>query len=1044
MRRRLSILTLICCSLLCTVVGVSDVWAIDANINGGYDNLIKDSNQCTGPNCGAPKVSHKPIAFGYRVSLVDKYGKQIDKTDSVDYWSDWGSEQNNSPYSYNVYYGYSFLAANGNEAWKRASAGGIYSKIHYYQNQMPKTSSLASRGNLITTADPYKGNYYKDTLVDNYKTDIKKVFGNCGNIDKNVIIYTRADGSPTGGSQGDSCYHNNYAKFAYVAMKSAIDKEDFSVFIDMIKKTGFEKNNKNDQDIIVKAREYTLMIEPLSAIYRNAENYTFVGTSYDLALMNFFSSYNYGWSYSRFSYLNPIVFASGKGTRAGITLTTEGNNSTDKLSISSSNSGVFLINISEISKNPCNLQVQSAYTQFKKDNDKAKYNSSVKTACESEGISNCSYLYADNYDKYGIEPSTIASCKAPTCESTYHNYITKNKTAKNFIDNLLNDIDNTLFKNDVNVTSASKNVKKGTHIWGAQAAINFGTLNGISSGTTLNACRAYDCATLLKTYGTDSAKILDKLFNTNNIKYPLLKEENYDELGIDPSCDALPPDCYAKQEGSCSSSAPLVFSDYNASRTSFDAHEKCIRKGIAYYDDNQGNLQTSKNTRYTTIAGPDIFCSETVTFDLPKESDMITKAGRVFQWGTNIQTTTNNGNDDDVKTFGTMTIEQTCYTKEVSKKISIGTKFDWKKENKINTKISIKYTDPTNKYEIDENKSLEPILNEGSIQYDKNYMNSQGEIKKATDRFTISATYRFDYNLEFKWYSDKSDKYEAKNNLSLNDVNKNFNYVFIGYGLPTSLATSDGTYKENLDVLIKDIGTDGRFDKFVKNINKNNSNENENDSFEYSCSFKIHNETFGNECCTKEGEIIPNAPSYCGKCEGDGEPEGLDVVFRTIDLMDSNSEEELDRAFPGMSGTGVTNGTRKMGANWDKVYSADNGAQNIFNILSNSIYSKKEPMYHINLNVSLIKKIREANNSLRRDGGDPYTDMTYESGALVGGTGLKASENNGYRGYIFDEITNSAESAFLNWLVREGALDTNCMDGKRHVIGCQQEWWNEE
>lgn len=769
---------------------------------------------------------------------------------------------------------------------------------------------------------------------------------------------------------------------------------------------------------------YYIQIEPLTQYgnYANGKNYIFYGTVADFYKKNssitlayrdgFAKMYTAGISSSKdYPPKKYVASTSPKYDLIGQT------NKDGKYYAS----GVSFISLKEYAQNDCPTQVREAYTTYQKDKNAEKYNLAVSNACDQLG--GCNHLKATNYSKYGINPKTITSCAIPTCEDTYSEYI-KDKTAIEFINTFLTNNNPPSW----NISDSSKDkIKKGTHIWGAQAYTLF------DKQKDQKACSIYSCSDLLTIYGTSdtTAQKLDILFNKpDDIKYPLLKKDNYKILQVEPSCDPLPTNCYAKTEGNCSASGALVFSDYDSEKTTSDEHEKCIRKGIAYYDKNQGNLQFSKNERYSTIAGQEIFCSETVTFDLPKESDSILKAGKVFQWGTNIQTETNNGSDSDVKTFGIMTIKQTCYTALESKqKINKGKKFEWD-DSKIKTKININYTDPTESYKIESAEYLSPIIN--TVTYGDN-MNSNGELINQSDRFTITAVYNFDYNKNFEWYSDKSDKHKNKDATTKNKDNEKA-YVFIGYGLPTSFSTPDGTYDSSLTAIITDIGTNGRFNRFVENI------LNQSNGFNYSCSFKIHNESFGSECCTKEGEIIPNAPAYCGKCEGDGKPKGLDVVFRPLELMNTNSSEELDKAFPGMSGTGVTDGSRKMGANWAKLTQEE-----IFDVLDSTVYSNDKPMYEITLNVSTIQKIRQWNKAARQHDIDPYTDMTALTDEQNKDDG---NDSYGHTGYVFINHQTDGNvdgvnvmSRFLGQLFRDGNLKSTCLSGSsitNHTYKCQQ------
>lgn len=295
----------------------------------------------------------------------------------------------------------------------------------------------------------------------------------------------------------------------------------------------------------------------------------------------------------------------------------------------------------------------------------------------------------------------------------------------------------------------------------------------------------------------------------------------------------------------------------------------------------------------------------------------------------------------------------------------------------------------------------------------------------------MTATYNLTYGDAFKWYSNRSKK-DATNSMSEipNNVKEQYEekdgmlgpYRFIGYGLPTSFITPTnlaGTYDYGYDLSSKSgngklfaevsqIGTKNRngngyhFDKMVKfAITDDDTNTNDGKIY-YSCGFDINNHIFGYE----------DEPCEEGTCDT---PKGLDVVFRTIDLMNDKSDDELHRAFPGMSGNG-----RDMGANWSEIYDIEDpnkGAENIFSILDSSIYSK-EPMYNITLDVALIKEIRTLNDKVK---GDPYSDKTEVE---------VDKDLPGYAGYYFGDLNEyggGIRSMFLSYLYNNKKLDTSCI-----------------
>ena len=127
-----------------------------------------------------------------------------------------------------------------------------------------------------------------------------------------------------------------------------------------------------------------------------------------------------------------------------------------------------------------------------------------------------------------------------------------------------------------------------------------------------------------------------------------------------------------------------------------------------------------------------------------------------------------------------------------------------------------------------------------------------------------------------------------------------------------------------------------------------------------------------------------------------------------------------------------------MGSNWQKINKiGTNGKNNILQVLSSDVYDQ-EPMYQIELDVSLIQEIREANRNARDDGKDPYTDMT----AIPPYT-YYVSLDEGYLGYAYTD-SGSVLSGFLGHLSRQGELESVCLSGSLttiHEHNCNQSWW---
>lgn len=161
----------------------------------------------------------------------------------------------------------------------------------------------------------------------------------------------------------------------------------------------------------------------------------------------------------------------------------------------------------------------------------------------------------------------------------------------------------------------------------------------------------------------------------------------------------------------------------------------------------------------------------------------------------------------------------------------------------------------------------------------------------------------------------------------------NFSYFDIGYGnLPVSYKTKAGTYN-NLSLTFSNLGHRGKLDAILNS-----------------------HDTYGNYSCpyTVTNGIIQN-----------DNDKGLDVVYRTISLTEP---------FPGMSGDG-----RYPGNNW--TYDSEIDYKNLYDyttvsgndlvdryiinnrgVESDQVY-KIEPMYTFELNPTVIKAIREYNDS---------------------------------------------------------------------------------
>ena len=295
------------------------------------------------------------------------------------------------------------------------------------------------------------------------------------------------------------------------------------------------------------------------------------------------------------------------------------------------------------------------------------------------------------------------------------------------------------------------------------------------------------------------------------------------------------------------------------------------------------------------------------------------------------------------------------------------------------------------------------------------------------NNWTLSQTYRFNYPDELYWYSDKTDSSLLTQTDVDHDTNGNRNkpyYYEIGYGLPTSFTTPRGTYN-GMEVQISLVGSyqnnKGHFDDLIKRGYAGLYGQNLS-YFTYSCPFKINNELFATECeYDANGNLIAGSPEYCDPKDDptpEGMPTGIDVVFRTIDLINAKGtiKDEIERAFPGRAGV-VDSTSRRIGSNWDKLDEAT-----IVSVLDDTVYSKKDPQYHIELTTSIIQRIRGYNKTARNSHLDPYSAMEIIYNDNDTGTG--------YTGYICLEENGKkyCGSTFLSSLISNRELTGTCAE----------------
>lgn len=1086
--KKLSVILMFLSMVGCFNVSIIETFA--DNLWGNSFAPESDNSTCT-INCSGGGFRHYIIASGYRVSLVNENGDQVNK--SIDYWP----ETDNTKDGNYCEKGFNYLTENCSLRTQHTST----LTIHYYSTKKPKTTV---KGNASTTQnlkidDSNRWDEFVNArlnkLNDNYYPEIVYTTSGeeCYNKSKNPItngIFTRT----TGACAGDQRYNNNYTKFTLqlmgeVVLRNEHTDDDYKVVGKFLYNAGFGRelvrNTSNItideyKKIVNKAskNKIYLIVEPVVALARgNQENVDakngdiYLGTPAELYQMGFYSSGNYGWSFTRFSYLTPIIYAYGTGNVAGVKLTSSlPTVSTDNVRPGKniSSLGAYLFEIgANFDGGDCASDVIT----------------SIDNGTFQEDIDSIITSYKDtdwlrNYEGYGFTLSTLksyledsnnANCPKPNCDTTASRLF--NRLSNNNVLNILKILINN-YQEKFDGFNSNTGIKKESD---NQYITNFESkkIFGVTSNNDL--CNPISCDTIL-------SKLSKTEDNLNNLKdrfgdYDLLNSEIlkalYQESENDnswinkASCKGTPSCPVTPVTASCNGSNNFVLSDTaDDTNSSKNDDEKCLKNGIAYNAlkinnvstvTQKNNTQTSYDSEYGTPNNPG-YCWESVQFNFPTSVTNIT-ASTLFKWSTN----GNSYNKDD-NLFGTMTVTRTCYpsddffTNQTSKKItSKWASVVGKSEGgRINPKITVNYEEAvpdnvssdydrlTAKEDLKVSLSSFKMGINGNFlkadtveykndneEYDTNeYIgnsdpraytcdNSESHNCKNVKYITMVATYNLKYGDAFKWYSNRSTDsgYLSEEDLGSSGVKDSYRYI--GYGLPTSFVTPTnlaGTYDYGYDlssnsgngklsVEVSQIGTLNRngngyhFDKMVKfAITDDNTSTNDDGKIYYSCGFDINNHIFGYE----------DDPCEEGTCDM---PKGLDVVFRTIDLIDNSTDEEIKKAFPGMSGTG-----RTMGANWNEIYDIDDpnkGAENIFSILNSSIYSK-EPMYHITLDVALIKEIRTLNDEVK---GDPYSDKTEVTTdtAKAGQAGYYFGDLNEYGGgirslflsYLYDKYNNS-------------------------------------
>ena len=242
-------------------LNIKNVSATDISLSAGETSLGSNS----GNGSGGGNKSNSPIAYGYRVTFVDPTSGNSIKGHSHDYWGK-GLMVYDNRYSIDGFRGDSSLFD-----WTFISGYDKYGndqpiRYRYYDTKHNKTQNISGTG-----TDHY-GKYNltdasEDFLIPKYRDFLVQTTG-CTNLkeENNVLLSFR---------EQDKCHDNNYVKFAYYALGEAAEKNDYATYAKLLKDTNaVNTNGKTDIEIVISAREYVILVEPLTAIRTNDNSNT--------------------------------------------------------------------------------------------------------------------------------------------------------------------------------------------------------------------------------------------------------------------------------------------------------------------------------------------------------------------------------------------------------------------------------------------------------------------------------------------------------------------------------------------------------------------------------------------------------------------------------------------------------------------------------------------------------------------------------------------------------------------------------------------------
>ena len=1023
----------ICFIILCSVFNINRV---DAGLwEGSADVIPPGSGWGFG---GSRDFERVVIATGYRVTVVNSSGDRVNSENniingkgyasiSIDYWSDALIDEQERCTKPSVYFlTEKCFIKSPNET----NVGSIPSHIRgsqvenviSYIRKKPKTNRNTNDKRLLGLLDSSEGegewnkknqfNFLNinskcgTSHTDCLSGEYSDKFGNNNYADHAAKYLNDIGVSKTSGVHSDATYQIvaafliNSRAFNYMTLSDntsvkSIYNSLFSGFNfngDKIPKISYGNIDVNyAKEIVAEAtkRKFYMLVEPVMAIqlasnWDNTNNPILIGSAADLAHLDILGKAGWGNSdYIMMSALHPVVFTQGNEPIAGIIACPSLDTSHETV-----NEGVTA------NKNSClGVFVFDLVTDF------------------DELLPKCHTKAKDFISTY------LASDRSSTAKQTYIDSLATDEDTKDCVDFVMYGPEPKYETTKCNVLDPN----------------NIDLAGGVGEHSE-DVCTSYTCqelANIVYDYykdkpnqiGVDGSDYENRIINVKKEydERDHTGSEDYNELltsfwSSDPSLSG--PTCGYMRVKSCPvddvnakcDSSGKMFSLSDTNKTN-----ECIKLGTAY-----NNLDESGNPKgggsEITQSSEDVSsdnngnCWESVSFDFPGDVTGI-KAGTVFIWGTK---RSSNGSVDS-KVFGTMNVTRKCY---LSGKSTITMK--WADENirptiEVNYKEAIPSDVSQSSYKakiikknltVTNTKKTINVYNGSGTRIGGNSTgvseNCGGNCNSAA-MVDMTASYDIVYGNEFKWSSNKNNK-STELTLIDSDSEHNF-YATIGYGLPTTFVTPTGLkgdyyFGSSLDVndgngyvyvKVNNVGTckngtnDCHFNQYIT-FAVEDDNDLNNDSIYYRCKYDIINEIFGNE----DHDPDPNVT-----------PKGLDVVFRTVQLINKNDcvpnnatgvctgntstiNNDLNKAFPGRSGKGRYTNGKKIGRNWLKINTDENkNIKKIFDILDNMVYAQ-EPAYHIVLDTGKINYIREQNKKYRNGTidtkkikSDPYTDNRY-------------------------------------------------------------------